>query len=93
LTSLRLVSSPHPPYSPDLAPSDFYLFGKVKNLLTGKKFASADDFFTKSAGFWRSLAEMDWMPFLLARKRDYKNASLSTESMWTKRILKMASVL
>jgi hypothetical protein len=37
------VSAPHPPYSPDLAPSDFYLFGKVKNLLTGKKFASADE--------------------------------------------------
>jgi hypothetical protein len=75
LTSLTLVSAPHPQYSSDLAPSDFYLFGKVKNSLIGKKFASADDFFTKSARFWRLLAEMNWMPFLAARKRDYKNAS------------------
>jgi hypothetical protein len=43
LISLRLVSAPHQPYLPDMAPSDFYLFGKVNNLLTGKKFASADE--------------------------------------------------
>jgi hypothetical protein len=42
-TSLCLVSAPDLRCSPDLAPSDFYLFGKVKNLLTGKKFASADE--------------------------------------------------
>jgi histone-lysine N-methyltransferase SETMAR len=27
--------APHPPYSPDLAPSNFYLFGHVKQLLAG----------------------------------------------------------
>jgi transposase len=43
LSSLRLISAPHPPHSPDLAPSDFYLFGKVKNLLMGKEFESADE--------------------------------------------------
>jgi transposase len=43
LTSSRLGSTPHPPYSPDLAPPDFYLCGKVKNLLIGKKFASANE--------------------------------------------------
>jgi hypothetical protein len=26
---------PHPPYSPDISPSDFYLFGKMKNTLIG----------------------------------------------------------
>ena len=30
---------PHPPYSPDLAPSD-HLFGPVKKMLGGQKFAS-----------------------------------------------------
>ncbi len=29
---------PHPPYSPDLAPSDFFLFGPVKDALRGVKF-------------------------------------------------------
>ena len=28
----------HPPYSPDLAPSDYYLFFKLKKDLQGKKF-------------------------------------------------------
>ncbi|KAJ4431310.1 hypothetical protein ANN_19907 [Periplaneta americana] len=29
----------HPPYSPDLAPSDFHLFGPMKKFLTGHRFA------------------------------------------------------
>ena len=39
----RLTNAPHPPYSPDLAPSDFYLFGKLKHLIIGKEFAGPDD--------------------------------------------------
>ena len=30
----------HPPYSPDLAPSDFYLFPKLKLFLAGQRFSS-----------------------------------------------------
>lgn len=37
----------HPPYSPDLAPSDYYLFPKMKKELRGKKFG--DDEEVKSA--------------------------------------------
>lgn len=33
----------HPPYSPDLAPSDYYLFPKLKKELRGKKFLSDDE--------------------------------------------------
>lgn len=29
---------PHPPYSPDLAPSDFYLFNSLKQTLRGRHF-------------------------------------------------------
>jgi histone-lysine N-methyltransferase SETMAR len=32
----------HPPYSPDLAPSDFFPFGDVKNRLQGIVFASRE---------------------------------------------------
>jgi len=29
---------PHPPYSPDLAPSDYHLFGFVKNQMRGQNY-------------------------------------------------------
>ncbi|PNF13621.1 hypothetical protein B7P43_G17418 [Cryptotermes secundus] len=32
----------HPPYSPDLAPSDFYLFGRLKSDLQGMQFVDDD---------------------------------------------------
>ena len=34
---------PHPPYSPDLAPSDFFLFGYLKDKCRGHKFASVNE--------------------------------------------------
>lgn len=33
----------HPPYSPDLAPCDYYLFSKLKKHLRGRRFLSNDD--------------------------------------------------
>jgi histone-lysine N-methyltransferase SETMAR len=33
----------HPPYIPDLAPSDFHLFLHLKKNLAGKKFDDADE--------------------------------------------------
>ncbi|KOX80733.1 Histone-lysine N-methyltransferase SETMAR [Melipona quadrifasciata] len=52
---------PHPPYSPDLAPSDYYLFLSLKNSLRGKSFKSIseikthlDEYFTsKLKQFWK----------------------------------------
>ena len=37
---LGLEVLPHPPYSPDLAPSDYHLFGPMKKMLGDQKFAS-----------------------------------------------------
>ncbi|GFU00805.1 histone-lysine N-methyltransferase SETMAR [Trichonephila clavipes] len=33
----------HPPYSPDLAPSDYHLFLALQNLLSDKKLGSRED--------------------------------------------------
>jgi hypothetical protein len=41
----RMVRMSQPPYSPNLAPSDFYLFGMVKNQLEQIHASDADDFF------------------------------------------------
>jgi len=34
---------PHPPYSPDLAPSDFYLFPEMKEHLRGRQYTCDND--------------------------------------------------
>ncbi|EZA54179.1 Histone-lysine N-methyltransferase SETMAR, partial [Ooceraea biroi] len=34
---------PHPPYSPDLAPSDYHLFRSLQNALHGKTFTADED--------------------------------------------------
>jgi histone-lysine N-methyltransferase SETMAR len=39
----RFECIPHPPYSPDLAPSDFYVFGPLKDALSGKQFRDDDE--------------------------------------------------
>ena len=33
----------HPPYSPDIAPSEFHLFRSLQNSLNGKNFSSLED--------------------------------------------------
>lgn len=51
---------PHPPYSPDLAPSDYKAFRSLQNWLHGKEFATEDELRqsiqewmeSRPAGFW-----------------------------------------
>lgn len=62
LLSLGWDVLPHPPYSPDLAPSDFHLFRSLQNSLNRKTFVSDDDiksfldgfFAEKGKGFYES---------------------------------------
>jgi hypothetical protein len=46
----RMKSAPHLPDSPDLASSDFYLFGYVKRCLTVLSFKDADQFLAAVEG-------------------------------------------
>ncbi|XP_046831404.1 histone-lysine N-methyltransferase SETMAR-like [Vespa crabro] len=43
LLQLEWDTMPHPPYSLDLAPSDYYLFRSLQNFLDGKTFASNEE--------------------------------------------------
>jgi histone-lysine N-methyltransferase SETMAR len=40
IQDLSFECLPHPPYSPDLAPSDFHVFGLLKQAMGGKSFRS-----------------------------------------------------
>jgi hypothetical protein len=44
--------APHPAYSPDLAPPDFYLFGYVKQLLSGCQFADQNSLLQAVSDIW-----------------------------------------
>jgi len=50
----------HSPYSPDLAPCDFYLFPKVKSALKGTRFESIEAVKKKAARVLKELTEEDF---------------------------------
>lgn len=43
LTHLNVTTVEHPPYLPDLAPANFYLFPHSKSVLKGKRYMDTDD--------------------------------------------------
>jgi transposase len=43
LASKQITVLEHPPYSSDLAPNDFFLFPKIKEIIKGKHFDDTDD--------------------------------------------------
>ena len=44
----------HPPYNPDLAPSDFHLFSPLKKFLAGQRFTCDDEVKTAVRQWFRS---------------------------------------
>lgn len=45
---------PHPPYSPDLAPSDFFLFSDLKRMLAGKKFGCNEEVIAETEAYFEA---------------------------------------
>ncbi|CAK9796605.1 Histone-lysine N-methyltransferase SETMAR [Anthophora quadrimaculata] len=63
----------HPPYSPDLAPSDYHLFKFLQNFLDGTKLAS------------REACENELVQFFTNRDEDFFNRGImKLPSKWTK---------
>src|ERR1700712_1634247 len=52
LVNLGYELLPHPPYSPDLAPCDFFLFPNMKKWLGGKRFASNEEVITETEAYF-----------------------------------------
>ena len=44
LTKMGIKTAPHPPYSPDLAPCEFFLFPKLKEKVTGCRYETIEKF-------------------------------------------------
>jgi transposase len=43
LAKQEMIVMPQPPYSPDLAPADFFLFPKLKSTLKGRRFQTVEE--------------------------------------------------
>ena len=54
LQELGFELLPHPPYSPDLAPSDFFLFSNLKRMLAGKKFFADEEVFEETEAYFEA---------------------------------------
>ena len=60
LAQKQLPVLSHPPYSPDLAPCDFWLFPKVKAVVKGTHFESVQDIQARVTDIMRDLKEDDF---------------------------------
>jgi transposase len=59
LTSTKTAIIPHPPYSPDLAPCDIFLFPKMKLKLKGGRFESTEEIQAESQDVMKMLTQID----------------------------------
>ncbi|UYV74804.1 hypothetical protein LAZ67_12001060 [Cordylochernes scorpioides] len=55
------IQIPHPPYSPDLAPNDIFLYPKLKINLKGRKFDNVDMIQAESKVTLRNLSKSDFI--------------------------------
>lgn len=66
---------PHPPYSPDLAPSDFHLFPKMKKALAGRHFASDNDVIDAVGSFLESQTKEFFYAGIMALQHRWRKCS------------------
>jgi len=60
LTDNKMTVVPHPPYSPDLAPSDLFLFPKLKMKLKGRRFQTVEEIQAETQAVLNTLRENDF---------------------------------
>jgi histone-lysine N-methyltransferase SETMAR len=73
LRNLHYELLEHPPYSIDLAPSDFYLFTKLKLLLAGQRFSSNQEAIAAVEGY-----------FAYPKINHYRDGIMALEHRWNK---------
>jgi histone-lysine N-methyltransferase SETMAR len=73
LRDLQYELLEHPPYSPDLAPSDFCLFPKLKLFLAGQCFSSNQEAIAAVEGYFADLM-----------KNHYGDGIMALEHRWNK---------
>lgn len=65
---------PHPPYSPDLAPADFFLFPKLKNTLKGHRFQDIEEIKENATRQLRAIEESAFQEAFQKWKKRWQHA-------------------
>ncbi|UYV78288.1 hypothetical protein LAZ67_16000845 [Cordylochernes scorpioides] len=73
------IQIPHPPYSPDLAPNDFFLYSKLKMNLKGRKFDNVDMIQAESKATLRNLSKSDFISCFDNWKKRWNGEQLINE--------------
>jgi histone-lysine N-methyltransferase SETMAR len=73
LSDLHYELLEHPPYSPDLASSDFCLFPKLKLFLAGQRFSSNQEAIAAVEGYFAHIM-----------KNHYRDGIMALEHRWNK---------
>ena len=72
MTTRGMEPVQHPPYSPDLAPFDFFLFPRMKDSLKGIRFQSTEELNKASENYLKRLLKKDFEEVFQDWKRRVK---------------------
>jgi len=64
LATKQITVLEHPAFSPDLAPSDFLLFPKIKEILKGRHFVDIDDIMSNTTAALKAIPQIQFQNFL-----------------------------
>ncbi|QQP51973.1 Putative DD34D transposase [Caligus rogercresseyi] len=69
---------PHPPYSPDLAPSDYFLLADLKRMIAGKKFKDNDGVIAETEAYFSDKTK-DYYKSGIEKLKDRYNRCIALE--------------
>lgn len=78
IQNLGFTAIPHPAYSPDLAPSDFWLFGEIKKHLRGNRYDTLQQLGT-AIYQWRQRTPPEWFETGLRKLHERWNLCISRQ--------------
>jgi len=77
LAKQRTSVVPHPPYSPDLAPADFFLFHKLKTTLKTRRFQTVEEIQENAIREHRAITESAFQEAFQQRKKSWERCIAS----------------
>jgi len=63
LVTKQITVLEHPAYSPDLAPNDYFLFPKIKDILKGRHFHDIDDIRSNTTAALKAIPQNHFQKF------------------------------